>query len=51
MAVGDSQEEVQETTVLNRIIRMDHNGWHYEAEQRHGEFIVNALNLQEAKSV
>ena len=30
---------------------MDHKGWHYEAEQQHGEFIVKALILQEAKSV
>ena len=51
VAVGDGEEEVQETKVLNRIIRMDHDGWHYEADQRHGEFIVNASNLQEATSV
>ena len=49
--VGDGREEVQETKVLNRIIRMDHEGWHYKADQRHGELIVMALNLQEAKSV
>ena len=42
---------MQETKVLNRIIRMDHEGWHYEADQRHGEVIVKALNLQEAESV
>ena len=35
---------------MNRIIRIDHDGWHYEADQRHGELIVKALNLQEAQS-
>ena len=50
--VGDGREqEIQETKVLNRTIRMDHEGWHHEADQRHGELIVKALNLQEAKSV
>ena len=51
--LGDEreEEEVPETKVLNRIIRMDHEGWHYETDQRHGELIVRALNLQEAKSV
>ena len=29
VAVGDGQEEVQETKVSNRIIRMDHKGWHW----------------------
>ena len=43
VVVGDGrEEEVHETKVLNRIIRMDHEGWHYEADQRHGQFIVNA---------
>ena len=52
VVVGDGREEAeQETKVLNRIIRMDHEGWHYEADQRHGELIVKASNLQEAKSV
>ena len=53
VVVGDGreeEEEVHETKVLNRIIRTDHDGWHYEGDQRHGELIVKALNLQEAKS-
>ena len=50
MVVGDGrEEEAQETKVLNRNIRMDREGWHYEADQRHGELTVKALNLQEAK--
>ena len=53
VGVGDGREEqeVHERKVLNRIIRIDHDGWHYEADQRHGELIVKALNLQEAKSL
>ena len=51
VVVGDGREEVHETKVVNRIIRMDHEGWHCEADQRHGELIVKALNLHEAKSV
>ena len=43
VVVGDGrEEEVHETKVLNRISRMDHEGWHYEADQRHGQLIVNA---------
>ena len=50
VVVGDGREkEVQDTRVLNRIIRMDHEGWQREADQRHGELIVKALSLQEAK--
>ena len=53
VVVGDGREkdEVNETKFLNRIIRMDLAGWHYEADQRHGEVMVKALNLLEAKSV
>ena len=52
VVVGDGrQEEAQEKKVLSRIITVDHECWHYEAEQRYGELIVKALTLQEAKSV
>ena len=35
--VGDGREEEgQETKVLNRIIRIVHEGWHLEADHRHG---------------
>ena len=33
------------------IKAVDHDGWHYEADQRHGELIVQAFNLQEAMSL
>ena len=50
VVVGDGRdEEVQETKVLIRMIRMDHDGWHYEADQRHGELLALALNLQGAE--
>ena len=43
VVVGDGREkEVHERRVLIRIIRMDHDSWHYEADQRHGELIVKA---------
>lgn len=37
--------------VLNRILRVTPEGWEYEADQRHGEFIVQALGLEGAKGV
>ena len=41
VVVGDGrEEEVQETKVLNRILRMDHKGWQYEADQRHGRRLI-----------
>ena len=50
--IGETAEKkVQETQVLNRIIRVDHEGCHHDADQRHGELIVKALKMQEAKSV
>ena len=47
VVVGDGrQEEIHETKVLNRIIRMDHDGWHYEEDQRHGKFLLNFQEVQ-----
>ena len=54
VVVGDGREEEEEeheTRFSNKIIWIDHDGWRCEADQRHGELIVKALNLQEAKSV
>ena len=45
------KEEESEGRILNRIIRCTKQGWEYEADQRHAEFVINALNLQEAKPV
>ncbi len=49
--IGRGKGEDKEGKVLNRVIRVTEEGWEYEADQRHGEMIVNTLNLQEAKGV
>ena len=43
--------ELQETRVLNRIIRWTQKGWEYEADQRHAELIVREMGMENAKSV
>ena len=43
--------ELQETRVLNRIIRWTSRGWEYEADQRHAELIVKEMGMEDAKSV
>ena len=45
------QGDVQEAKVLNRVIRVDHEGWHYEVDQRHAELLIKQLGLTEAKGV
>jgi hypothetical protein len=37
--------------VLNRAIRVDEQGWYYEADQRRAELIARALDLERAKGV
>ena len=49
--VGTKKGEVQEARILNRVIRVNQSGWFYEADQRHAELIVKALNLEGAKGV
>ena len=49
--VGDGPGENREEKVLNRIIRITPEGWEYEADQRHGELVVQGMGLEEAKSV
>ena len=43
--------EIQETRVLNRILRWTPRGWEYEADQRHAELIVRGMGMENAKSV
>ena len=43
--------ELQETRVLNRIIRWTAKGWEYEADQRHAELIIREMGMEGAKSV
>jgi hypothetical protein len=49
--VGLGSEEVREARILNRVIRVDENGWEYEADQRHGEMIIKSLEMTNAKGV
>ena len=49
--VGLGPEEVKETRVLNRVIRVTEQGWEYEADQRHGELVVKGMGLEGAKGV
>ena len=42
---------MKEGRVLSRIIRATQAGWEYEADQRHGEMIIKAMNLQDANPV
>ena len=49
--LGLGEGEAREGNILNRVIRVDHEGWHYEADQRHAEIIVSALGLENAKAV
>ena len=49
--IGSGTDEAKEGRVLNRIIRCTNDGWEYEADQRHAEYIIKALNMQDAKPV
>ena len=49
--VGLGKGEAREGRVLNRIISVGENGWSYEADQRHGELIVDMLGLDGANPV
>ena len=46
--LGLNAGEEREAKILNRIVRVDAEGWHYEADQRHAELIIEALDLQKA---
>ena len=36
---------------MNRIIRCNKEGWQYEADPRHAEYIIRAMNLQDSNPV
>ena len=38
---------MNEGNILNRIVRATKDGWEYEADQRHGEYIIKAMGLSE----
>ena len=39
-------KHAKEGKVLNRVIRITESGWEYEADQRHGELIVEMMGLK-----
>ena len=47
----ESESEVAEARVLNRVIRRTEQGWEYEPDQRHAEIIIGALGLEDARGV
>ena len=51
LGAGANLGELQETRVLNRIIRWTPRGWEYEADQRHAELIIRGMGMENAKSV
>jgi len=49
--IGNGDKEQSEERILNRVIRVTAGGWEYEADQRHADIIIDALNLNGAKPV
>ena len=49
--LGHRQRLVNEGKILNRIVRATKDGWEYEADQRHGEYIIQAMGLSEANGL
>ena len=49
--VGPGKDEVNETKILNRVIRHTSSGWELEADPRHAEFMIEELGLKDAKPV
>ncbi len=45
----DEQREAREGKVLNRVIRLTRDGWELEADQRHGEMIIEEMGLTNAR--
>ena len=49
--VGHGKGKLSEARILNRTIRITPQGWEYEADQRHAELVIAALNLTAANGV
>ena len=49
--IGSGDDEETECRVLNRIKRRCSDGWEYEGDQRHADFIVKSLDMQGVKFV
>jgi len=41
----------REGRLLGRVLRVTESGWEHEADQRHVDYLVRALNLQDANAV
>ena len=42
---------IREGRILNRVIRVNENGWEIEADQRHVDLLIRGLSLEQAKGV
>ena len=49
--IGESDGCVREIRILNRILRLTDDGLRYEADPRHSEMLVRALDMASASSV
>ena len=49
--IGESDGCIPEIRILNRILRLTESGLRYEADPRHAEMLVRALDLQSSSSV
>ena len=49
--IGKRKGLEKEGRVLNRVVRWTHEGWEYEADQRHSEIIVKETEMDQAKPV
>ena len=49
--IGEGPGCVTEMRILNRIVRLTDHGLRYEADPRHAEMLVKALDLTDSKSV
>ena len=49
--IGESEGCIQEIRILNRILRLTEAGLRYEADPRHAEMLVKALDLASSSSV
>ena len=49
--MGPEPNDLKEIQILNRIVRYNDDGLTYEADPRHVELIIKALNLEDCKKV
>lgn len=49
--LGTGVNEEKEGRILNQITRVDNNGWHYEADQRHAELLIEGAQMENANPV